>query len=217
MRLIRFLRGHPANINALTFNPVNPGLLASCGRDMTVRLWDTESGDELASLQAYGANGAVQFDPTGRYLVTEGEQCSIALWDLSNPSRPSRVSTFESQANSPLSFAFHPDGSRLVSGNLDRTVRLWDVRSGRMLKAIGRHDGYVTSVAFNPDGQLVASAGMDDVVRIWKIDDGECLYTLRAPGPYDGMDITGVIGIDDAQRASLKALGAVEVASSKTG
>ncbi len=63
-----------SNINALTFNPVNAGLLASCGRDLTVRLWDTESGDELASLPAYGANGAVQFDPTGRYLAIEDQQ-----------------------------------------------------------------------------------------------------------------------------------------------
>jgi len=210
IRVVRFLRGHPASINALTFNPVNAGLLASCGRDLTVRLWDTDSGDELASLPAYGANGAVQFDPTGRYLATEGAQCSIVLWDLSNLSRPTQISTFESQANSPLSFAFHPDGSHLVSGSLDRTVRLWDAKSGEMIRTIGRHEGYVTSVTFSPDGQFVASAGTDNVAHIWNAESGERLHTLRTPGPYDGMNIAGVTGISEAQRESLKALGAVE-------
>ncbi len=79
-----------------------------------------------------------------------------------------------------------------------------------MIKTIGRHDGYVTSVAFSPDGQFVASAGKDDVAHIWSVESGERLHTLRTPGPYDGMDITGVTGISEAQRESLKALGAVE-------
>ena len=208
--LIRFLHGHRSNINALTFNPVDAALLASYGNDQTVRLWNTESGDEVARLPGYGASRAIQFDPTGRYLTFEDQHSSIALWDLAEPSQPTRVVRFEGHIDSPSSLAFHPNGSRLISGSFDRTVRLWDTNTGQMLKIIGRHDGYVTSVAFSPDGQFVASAGKDDVAHIWCVESGERLHTLHTPGPYDGMDITGVTGISEAQRASLKALGAVE-------
>lgn len=211
IRLVRSLHGHPSNINALIFNPMTARLLASCGRDMTVRLWDADSGDELAGLPSYGNNIAVQFDPTGRYLVIEDQHNTIALWDLVDLSQPAHVLTFEGHVDSPLSMAFHPDGSRLVSGGLDRTVRLWDTETGRMIKTIGHHDGYVTSVAFSPDGEFVASAGKDDVVRIWHVESGERLHTLLAPGPYEGMNIAGVTGISATQRESLKALGAVEV------
>ena len=208
--LVRFLRGHESTLNALTFNPANVGLLASCGRDMMVRLWDTESGSELATLPSYGGNGAVQFDATGRFLAVEGQHHSVALWDVGDPNMPTRVLAFEGHADSPLSLTFHPDGSQMVSGSLDRTVRLWDTKTGQMMKTIGRHDGYVTSVAFSPDGQFVASAGKDGVAHIWCAESGERVHTLLTPGPYDGMNITGVTGINEAQRTSLKELGAVE-------
>jgi len=44
---------------------------------------------------------------------------------------------------------------------------------------------------------------------IWHAENGKCLHQLRAPGPYEGMNISGVTGVTDAQRVALRALGAV--------
>jgi WD40 repeat protein len=65
-------------------------------------------------------------------------------------------------------------------------------------------------VAFSPDGQTLVSNSVDETVRLWEVSSGQCLHTLRAPGPYAGLNITGVMGLSEAQKVALKALGAVE-------
>jgi WD40 repeat protein len=65
-------------------------------------------------------------------------------------------------------------------------------------------------VSFRSDGNILASAGYDGTVKLWDIRLGECLRTLRPPGPYQGLNISGATGITQAQRAALRALGAVE-------
>ena len=50
------------------------------------------------------------------------------------------------------SVAYNPDGSRIVSGGQDRTVRVWDAESGQELQQLSGHSGIVWSVAYSPDG-----------------------------------------------------------------
>jgi WD40 repeat protein len=59
-------------------------------------------------------------------------------------------------------------------------------------------------------GQVLASASDDQTIRFWDTETGECLKILKNERPYEGMNITGVVGIAEAQRAVLKALGAFE-------
>jgi WD40 repeat protein len=68
------------------------------------------------------------------------------------------------------SLAFSPDGSRLASGSLDGTVKLWDVATGQEVLTLTGHNGPVTGVAFAPDhqGRWLASCGDDGSVRVWE-------------------------------------------------
>lgn len=105
---------------------------------------------------------------------------------------------------------FNPDGSILASGSDDQTVRLWDVDAGQNLKVLQGHTNRVLSVAFSPDGNILASSSDDGTIMFWDVLTSESLKTLRVVRPYEQMNITGVKGLTEAQKATLKALGAVE-------
>jgi WD40 repeat protein len=105
--------------------------------------------------------------------------------------------------------AFSADGRLLVSGSNKNTICLWDVQSGVLIREMEGHATWVMSVAFNLTDTLIASGGLDGTVKIWDVQTGSCLQTVRAHGPYAGMNITGVTGIPEAQKAALRALGAV--------
>jgi WD40 repeat protein len=72
------------------------------------------------------------------------------------------------------------------------------------------HQGAVLSLKLSPDGQRLASCGDDGAIQVWDLESGELRRTLRRDRPYERLDISGVKGLTEAQRATLRALGAIE-------
>jgi WD40 repeat protein len=62
----------------------------------------------------------------------------------------------------------------------------------------------------SPDGSTLASCGDDGAITLWNLENGEHVRTLRRDRPYERLDITGVKGLSEAQKATLRALGARE-------
>ncbi|KJE20544.1 WD domain, G-beta repeat-containing protein [Frankia torreyi] len=83
--------------------------------------------------------------------------------------------TLHGHSESVFSVAFSPDGTTLVSGSDDHSVRLWDVRHPETAHALGRplttHSAAVTSVAFTPGRPIMASGGADGAVELWSLAD----------------------------------------------
>ena len=77
-------------------------------------------------------------------------------------------------------FALSPDGSTAATGGYDGIVRLWDIPTGKFIRALVGHGSYVYGLAFSPDGQVLASSGsFDGSVRIWNPKTGMTLRTLK--------------------------------------
>jgi WD40 repeat protein len=77
------------------------------------------------------------------------------------------------------SVAFSNDGSRVVSGSYDRSVRIWNAVTGECEVVLEGHSDLVTSVAFSNDGSRVVSGSWDKSVRIWNAVTGECEVVLE--------------------------------------
>jgi small GTP-binding protein len=82
-------------------------------------------------------------------------------------------------ASSVWSVAWSGDGLRALSGSDDRTVRLWDVESGRCLRVLEGHTARIMSVAWSDDGLRALSGSEDRTVRLWDVESGRCLRILE--------------------------------------
>ncbi|MEP7306435.1 MAG: hypothetical protein ABJA98_13035 [Acidobacteriota bacterium] len=71
---------------------------------------------------------------------------------------------------------FSPDGTRLVSGNFDNTLRQWDADSGQPIGApMKGHQDYVTSAAYSADGARIVSGSEDGTLRLWNATSGQAV------------------------------------------
>ncbi|KAG8961011.1 hypothetical protein FRC03_005861 [Tulasnella sp. 419] len=80
--------------------------------------------------------------------------------------------------------AFSPDGGQIVSASSDKTVAVWDARTGAHLKTLKSHSDYVTSVAFSSDGSWIVSGSDNETVAIWDVRTGAHLKILKGHSDY---------------------------------
>jgi len=178
--------------------------------DTYLYLLQIDTGEVVRQLPASGEIAFAALDASLSQLACAGPHHTIALWDLTEPAVSAQPRLLAGHTNSVKAVRFSPDGRRLFSASLDRSIRIWDVATGAAIAVLGEHPQYVADVAVSPDGGRVTSIGQEGTLRIWDVESRGLVHILHAPGPYEGMNITGVTGITEAQRAALKALGAVE-------
>ena len=92
----------------------------------------------------------------------------------------------------------------------DGKLRWWDLQRGELLWVREAHQRKVESLRRSPDGSKLASCGDDGAIMLWDLHLGEHLQTLRRDRPYERLNITGIRGLTEAQKATLRALGAIE-------
>ena len=105
--------------------------------------------------------------------------------------------------------AFSPDSEWIASSGDDQRICLWHVEHGALVHTLQGHQGCVWTLAF-ADNNLLVSGGQDETIRLWDAQNGAWQQTLRSERPYERMNITGVTGLNEAQKAALRALGAIE-------
>lgn len=80
--------------------------------------------------------------------------------------------------------AFSPDGSRLVSGSRDHSVRVWDIQRRTPITSLSGHSEEVFAAIFSPDGKRIVSGGRDRVIRIWDAEQFVEITKLRGHTPF---------------------------------
>ncbi|WP_017301848.1 NACHT and WD40 repeat domain-containing protein [Nodosilinea nodulosa] len=89
---------------------------------------------------------------------------------------------FTESLGNVLAATFCPSGQRLVTGDTDCQVRVWEAQTGQLLLICRGHNNWVRAVAYSPTGQLIASCGADQSIRLWNSADGVAVKTLTGHG-----------------------------------
>lgn len=153
----------------------------------------TQTQDNMLSssqvpLQAQGGQGNFTVEQrqwaasTPAIRPEESSVASTSAWNLDGAAArpPTALYTLHGHVKAVNGVAFASCGSLLASGSNDKTVKLWDITSGRVQQTLTGHTSGVQGLSFSPDGMVLASASEDETVRLWDVrTNGAALQSLN--------------------------------------
>jgi WD40 repeat protein len=140
-----------------------------------------------------GAVYSARFSPDGNLVATGGYDNLVMIWNPSEvfpadinarlkdePEQQSKFVRLAGHDGPVRSVAFSPNGELVVSGSEDNSIRVWDVATGKGVKALRGHGSAVRACAFSPDRKHVVSGGDDQRIRVWDLEGYQEVRVLRA-------------------------------------
>lgn len=202
--------GHSVGVSAVAFTPDGLQLLVALRREPSAAppllLYD------VGQIRAQGSQGVVtplvEFEtanihtaeilnvvvsPDGTLFATGAANAdnSIVLWDLASRTP---LTQFTEHTDSLLTLAFNPDGSRLISGSRDRTLRVWDLRRAEIVRDFTGHNVSGTRgvvAVYGPGDRTILSGGFDGTLRLWDTESGLTMQEMLGhEGQINGVDLS---------------------------
>lgn len=175
-KLIRWLEGHEAAVNAVAFLP--GGRALSVGDDFDMILWDLATGKLLRRMEGHkGKLIAVTVSPDGKTAATSGWDGRVGLWSLDTDAPPRWLDGHRANVNAAV---FSADGTTLFTASYDGTIRRWDLASGREEARLVNHGFGVNQLVLNEAAGWLAYGALDGAVRAVSLETGEQIADLTA-------------------------------------
>jgi WD40 repeat protein len=179
--LLRTLEGHSDSVKGVSVTPDSRRAVSAGGWDLTLRVWDLETGACLRTLEEH--SNSVSMTPDGRRAISASHDYRLRVWDLETGAC---LRVLKGHSHFVESVSMTPDGRRAVSASSDKTVRVWDLANGTCLRTLEGHTTPVTCVSLTPDGRRAISGSGDYqrgdcVLRVWDLESGGCLRALENP------------------------------------
>jgi WD40 repeat protein len=138
-------------------------ILASCGYDTTIRLWDPDTGQCQHLLQGHTDSVlSLAFLPDRDTLLSGSYDHTLREWETTS-GRCLRI--VQGYGMAFFDVAWSRDGRYLVGGGSDATLTLWSVAEETRIQVLYGHTHFVTGVAWSRDGCLLASSSCDQIRR----------------------------------------------------
>lgn len=169
---VQRLAGHPEWMHELIFSPDGQTLVSSAERTKLIKLWDTNTGNELKTFQLDAAIEKLQLSADGARLIGSGDKKErdeyVDYAKMWNTQTGQELLSFKN-----CSLEFTPDGKRVAVTDGSR-AKVFDATTGHLMLSVAGGGG---KLAFSPDGKRLAvqSGGM----RIWDLETGDEINHLK--------------------------------------
>ena len=140
-----------------------------------IRRWQVNDGKEVGQPTDVGTNVySIAVSRDGKWIVGGTGRGRVVVWDAESHEK---ASEFKGHNEGAPKVDISPGATRVASGSIDATVRVWSRSTGEQLLGPLEHDNWVAAVKFSPNGQFIATATwMRESVRIYDSRDGRLLF-----------------------------------------
>jgi WD40 repeat protein len=191
-RIIRVLKSHKDSIVAIAFSK-RPGLIATASADRTVKIWSQKEGKLQREFSTSGQLCKLEFSLNAKTLSAMTCKGSFQRWDLQTGQLLQTLSIPAKQQDAywqPTTIDFLEDHQLAATITNDMNVSLWNLTTGKQLKAISSNDRGFLSVALSKDGKLLATVSLSKstdlltggnyhTIKIWDVESGQVLSQSR--------------------------------------
>ncbi|RAH72579.1 F-box/WD repeat-containing protein [Aspergillus aculeatinus CBS 121060] len=166
---VKVFKGHTNGVMCLQFED---NILATGSYDATIKIWDTETGQELRTLRGHESGiRCLQFDDTK--LISGSMDRTVKVW---NWRTGECISTYTGHRGGII--GLHFDATILASASVDKTVKIWNFEDKSTCLLRG-HTDWVNAVRVDSMSRTVFSASDDCTVRLWDLDSKTCIRTFH--------------------------------------
>ncbi|KAK6923101.1 LIS1 homology motif [Dillenia turbinata] len=170
-RPIKTFEGHQGEVNCVKWDPTG-SLLASCSDDVTAKIWSMKQDKYVHDLREHSKEiYTIRWSPTGpgtnnpnRQLVLASASfdSTVKLWDVE---LGRLLYSLDGHKEPVYSVAFSPNGQYLASGSLDKSMIVWSLKEGKIVKTYGGQGG-IFEVCWNKEGDKIAACFANNTVCV---------------------------------------------------
>lgn len=205
--LVRTLVGHTGPITGVKISADGKRGI-SCSKDHTLILWDLDSGTKILAYRGHEDEvTCVAQSEDGKLALSGSKDMTLKLWRVSSGEvvrtlREFTIPTTLAEAFAPAPMvtclAMSADGKIAVSGFMDRSLKVWDLGSGKVLQSLLGHKGTVSSLAMSANGMTALSGSKEGTLIHWDLNSGKARWThIAHSGSINSIAVSrdGKIGI----------------------
>ncbi len=170
---------HLSLVESLAFSP--DGKFVVSGAFQEAIVWDVQTGAVRQRLTGFADRVvALSYSVNGKLLATGGgaptEDGEIKVFEM--PEAKLLVDIKNGHSDTVFGVAISADGTKLATCGADKFVKVFELPSGKFIKAFEGHTHHVLDVGWKADGKLLASGGADNTIKIWNYETGEQKQTI---------------------------------------
>ena len=175
----------------VSFSPDGKRVMAIGELQGDWKIWDTETGKLISS---YFRAGRPTWSPDGKYFsagcyayYSDGDwpiekiltMVDVKTGDLVKTFyKPTAEKKYQGEEDVIYSAEISPNGKLLLSSGFDKTIKIWDIKSTKLLKTLVFGEEIFMS-KWSPDGKKIVSISFDKTIKIYDVKKGECIQTIN--------------------------------------